>query len=594
MEVKSKFVEVASGSVSNRGNVMQLSELHDFIEKAGSDREIYYSWYCFDVNLKHHLDKTKTIQNYKGAYDMNQIILDFDKANLDNQQLLDLMRYFVDDELINNHRIPDDYYTVWYSGTGFHIHLANCFGFTSDVYLPGIVKSTMIDLFPQADNIFDGARLIRAGNTVNNKSGLFKTKIERNDLFQLGMPEIQEIASKTTVTSSHGLWFDEDVTIEPILSHLIKKPRAVSAPVSIEKGKFKHDASSIVTCMQKAYDAGPIHGQRNETMVRLASWLKRNGTPQIVTELGLKAWSGLADEAETVTNSVYKESFGLVGCEDHIMSQWCDPKCIYYKHKDYSLNILDMEQLEEEYQNWIKQDFKDSSFDFKEIWETNKNYKVLPGELVIVLGDTGLGKTAFVQNLVARLPHMSCLFLSLEVDRKQMFRRFSQMTHGLNKATINDTCQDEGKSSFNREFKHIRIVDDPLSIDRLEKTVAEIRPKVIVVDTTDALMVDRVHNEFDKMNTIINTLKKIAINQDTIIIGIHHVNKESAKNNEVSLHSAKGSSTVVQKADKVIVINGNRNELIRYVTSEKSRDESMIKMRFEFQPRTFKWDLLPT
>lgn len=594
MEVKTKYVEVASGSVSNRGKVMQLSELRDFIQKAENEREIYHSWYCFDINLKHHIEKTKTIQNYKGVYDINQIILDFDKANLNDRQLLDSMRYFIDEELINNYRIPDDYYNIWYSGTGFHIHLANCFGFTSDVYLPGVVKTTLSDLFPEADSIFDGARLIRAGNTINRKSGFYKTEIKRDELFTLDMKAIQSIASEPKKSSYHGLWFDQEIMIEPILAHLIKKPRAITSPIAINKNKFKGDPSAIVTCMQKAYEAGPVHGQRNETMVRLASWLKRNGTPRIVVELGLKVWSGLEREAENVTNSVFSENFGAISCEDQIMSQWCDPKCIYYRRKDYSLDIKGTEQLEESYQEWIKQDFKDKSFDFSEAWDTQKKYMVLPGELVIVLGDTGLGKTAFVQNLVSRLPHMSCLFLSLELHSHLMFRRFCQITHGLDKNTVDEACKDkEQKSTFGREFKQIQVLSDPIDISRLEKVVAEMRPKILVVDTTDALMVDRIYNEFDKMNTIINTLKKIAISQDMIVIGVHHVNKESAKNNETNLHSAKGSSTVVQKADKVLVINGNRDQLIRYVWSEKSRDENTIKMKFEFQPKTFKWDLLP-
>ena len=92
------------------------------------------------------------------------------------------------------------------------------------------------------------------------------------------------------------------------------------------------------------------------------------------------------------------------------------------------------------------------------------------------------------------------------------------------------------------------------------------------------------------MNTIINRLKALAINQDIIIIGVHHINKESSKNSWTDLHSAKGSSTVVQKADKVIAINGDRNKLLRFVNSEKSRDESRFKMTFEFQPQTFKWE----
>ena len=593
MDSHAKYVEVASGSVSNRGKVMQLSELHDFIKKAGNDQEIYHSYYCFDYNLKTHIDKTRTIQNYKGAYQLNQIILDFDLGSLTEPQLLDWLKHFISDEFVNNLQIPDDYYTIWYSGTGFHIHLANCFDFKSDVHLPGIVKTTMGNLFPDADNIFDGARLIRAGNTINSKSNLYKTQINRDDLFQFTMEEIKEISSSTDTSSPHGLWFDPDITIEPLLSHLVKKPRAITSPSPITKNKIKTDYSSIVTCMQKAYKAGPVHGQRNETMVRLASWMKRNGIPREITELGLRNWSKLDQESANVTNSIYSENFGAIGCEDPIMSQWCDPKCIYYKNKDYSIKILTAKELERQYRNWLKQDFKDRSFDLSDIWPINKSISILPGELVIVLGDTGLGKTAFVQNLVAKLPNMSCLFLSLEVQGRPFFRRLSQITHSLDKNAIDDTCSLPEESSFSSQFQHINVIDEAIELKQLEKTVAETRPKLLVVDTTDEILVNGVYNDFERMNNIIVGLKRIANSLDVIIIAVHHINKESAKNNETRLHSAKGSSTVVQKADKVLVINGNRDELIRYVWTEKSRDTGNFKLQFEFHPKTFKWEFIP-
>ena len=114
MDIKKQFVEVASPSVSNRGKVMQLDQLHDFISKMEDNREVYYSWYCFDANLKTHIEKTRTVQNYSGLANINQIILDFDKGSLEDKELLDLMRHFIAEELVNNYNIPDDYYTIGY------------------------------------------------------------------------------------------------------------------------------------------------------------------------------------------------------------------------------------------------------------------------------------------------------------------------------------------------------------------------------------------------------------------------------------------------------------------------------------------------
>jgi len=591
LDIKKQFVEVASPSVSNRGKVMQLHQLHDFISKVEDNSEVYYSWYCFDANLKTHIDKTRTIQNYSGLANINQIILDFDKGSLEDAELLNLMRYFVTEELVNNYNIPDDYYTIWYSGTGFHVHLADVFGFESGVDLPTTVKTTIAEIFPEADNIFDKPRLIRAGGTINKKSGFYKTKIDREDLFSWDMNDIKDVSSKPD--KEHGLWFDEYVEVDTMLSHLIKKPMRASIPLTAKLHKIKGDPNAIVTCMQKAYHAGPIQGQRNETMMRIASWLRRNGTPQEIVEVALKTYSGLDKESQSCSKQVFKEGYQY-GCDDPIMSQWCSTKCIYYKRKDYSLNIKNSKQMESSYQDYIKQDFTDKSFDFGEIWKLpreGQKYTVYPGELVILLGDTGLGKTAFVQNLVANLPNLTCLYLSLELHHHLMFRRFCQITHSLPKEkVVAEAINEEQKSNLGREFKQISVLSDPIELGRLEKQIAEIKPKILVVDTTEDINVDNVYNDFERMNKIINTLKTIAITQDLIVIGVHHMNKDGARNGSAEMTAAKGSMTVVQKADKVIMISGERDKMTRYVVSKKSRDENKMKLQFEFQPKTFRWE----
>jgi archaellum biogenesis ATPase FlaH len=602
LDIKSKFVEVAVGSPGNRGKLMQLSQLHEFIANPENlKREIYYSWYCFDINLKNHFDKTfddeiqrSTIQGYNGVYDINQIILDFDKKEKSDQELLDLMRCFISDEIVENYSIPDDYYSIWFSGTGYHFHLANCFGLIADVRLPAIVKRTMSELFPYADNIYDGHRIIRAGGTLNNKNKerpLYKTKIDREDLFKFSPEDIFEYSEKRR-NDDFGLWFDTDIEVENILSEFVKKPTVSTMPVSAKKIRSRHNPGSVVTCMQTAYKAGPIKGQRNETMMRMVSWMYRNGMPKDVCYLGMVNWAGksMEKEVETCVKSIYRDGMYIYGCNDPIMSEWCNEKCIYFTRKDYALNVKSMKEIEKDYSTWLEQDFKESSFNLADIWTLNKNFMFYPGELTIISGNTGLGKTAFMQNLCVRLPHMSTLFLSLEVQDRMLGRRFFQITHAKTKAEVDAIEADPlMRNSLYGECKQVRVLDESPEIKRLERLAAEMKPKIMIVDTTDCIEVANVYNEFEKMNTIIKTLKSIAMNQEIIVFGVHHTNKEGHKEGFTEIHHLKGSSTVSQKADKVLTISGEPEKNIRYVKTEKARDEGTIKMKFEFQPKTFAW-----
>ena len=49
----------------------------------------------------------------------------------------------------------------------------------------------------------------------------------------------------------------------------------------------------------------------------------------------------------TVTN-VYENSYSY-GCDDSIMHEYCDTKCIFYKRKDFTLEVLDNIALEKEF-----------------------------------------------------------------------------------------------------------------------------------------------------------------------------------------------------------------------------------------------------
>ena len=90
--------------------------------------------------------------------------------------------------------IPSNYILPWFSGNGYHVQIPDIFGFEPSRYLPATVKETMTRYFPESDNIFDGARLIRVGLTMNDKSGLYKIPLQIEELMQLSWQDIHEMA----------------------------------------------------------------------------------------------------------------------------------------------------------------------------------------------------------------------------------------------------------------------------------------------------------------------------------------------------------------------------------------------------------------
>tara|TARA_R110002074_G_scaffold24853_1_gene73961 strand:- start:19691 stop:21535 length:1845 start_codon:yes stop_codon:yes gene_type:complete len=591
-----RMVEIATGHVSNRSQVSLLNDLPNYIFNKEARTETYHSWYVFDEQLSQHIKATGTIQGYNGVYYVNKIILDYDRKDLDDKNLHDAVKFLVNTEMINDLGIDEEHILIWYSGTGFHVEMPDLFGFKPSITLPSCVKETLTSLFPECDSIYDGARLIRANYSYNTKKGNFKVPFSVPQLNRLNMEDILDMSSNMEgfELSKLSSIYKEWDKVKHYLSEHIRYPSFNSTSPTTVRTEFKIDPNSVVTCMQSVLGSTPPAGERNDTMMRIASWMRRNGMPMSVVEDTLAKWTGLNDEAKRCTQRVFDERYEY-SCSDYIMSKHCKPNCIYFKHKDYNLNIMNPADMEDRYEEFMSKDFTNMAFNFADLYKLNADFWVYPGELVVVTGNTGLGKSTWVMNLVSRLTNMSCLFLSLENSFHLTFRRFVQMTASLSKEDVMSAYQKpaqsildfEGKAKpeYYKAFKHINILCESPELKKLQETIARLQPRIVVVDTTDMVWVKGQQDELGKMNDIINGLKSTAQTQECIIIAVHHINKQAMHDGVTTITSLKGSTNVVQKADKVLAINGDNNENLRSLHSEKARDDGNIKIMFDFNKR---------
>jgi|7_EtaG_2_1085326.scaffolds.fasta_scaffold23017_1 archaellum biogenesis ATPase FlaH len=588
-----RMVEVATGHVSNRSQVIMLNDINNYVFETKDKTETYHSWYAFDEQLDQHIKACGTIQGYNGVYYINNIILDYDRKKLSNQGLYDSVHFLINEEMINDMNIKPEHILVWYSGTGFHIEIPDIFGFTPSTTLPSIVKETLTSIFPNCDSIYDGARLIRAGFSYNAKSGNFKLPFTVEQFNKHSIEDILALSSDDKSVQTTMELFDHsflDRITDPYMGEYIKFPKLSDNRQVTVRTEFRTNPNSVVSCMQKLLGNNPEIGERNQSMMRIGSWMRRSGMPYNIVLDTLSQWSGLTKEAEHCTKSIFDIGYEY-SCEDYIMSKYCQPNCIYFKHKDYNLNIMSAKDCEDKYVEFLKTDFTKKAFNFSDVYSLNHDWWVYPGELVIVTGNTGLGKSTFVMNLIAKLPHMRTMFCALENSYLLTHRRFCQITHSLDKNKVMADykwAENEGTPiNFSDAWKHVNILCEPPELGKLKESIARSQPRIVVIDTTDMIWVKGYHDEIGKMNEIINSLKALAQSQECIVIAVHHVNKEAMKEGISTITSLKGTTNVVQKADKVIAINGDINERMRSVHSEKARDEGFMRMMFHFNKDTF-------
>jgi hypothetical protein len=585
-----RIVEVVTGGIHKRNTLMPYSDYLELENKNAFKKEMYRSYYMFDDTFNQHVATHKSVKGYNGLVYPDRLIIDLDKGDIDGENLQNYLKH-VCNELFD-FGIDSGHINVWFSGSGYHIELLNVFGFQPNKNLHVKVKSTLTEHFSFGDNIYDKTRIIRSKWSLNLKTNLYKVWIPLEDIWTISYDDVCQYAKSKksydeyvkTKPNFYATLNSEDVVIEPYLqTSIIASPSNSASLTPVRAG----DTNSVVTCVQHIFNEGPTQGSRNKNMMRMVSSWKRAGIPFIVTLNGMIKWSqGELDtnEIERTVMNVYDNQY-IYGCDDAILMEYCDPKCIHFKRKDYVLDIRDVDSLENTFVEYIQKDFTKRSINIADVFPGGPDYIFKPGELVVFSGDTGMGKTAFVQNLVAK-SKKDTLFLSLEMNEILIWRRFAQIIKEQSADWVINQYKSNPDFSVKELLDHLKIMVIAPEIEAVKKVVAQYEPNILVVDTTDEMQVDRYDGEIQKQNVIIDALKQIAQRNNTLIFAIHHLNKASASQGTVGLHSLKGSSNVVQKADKVIVLKGNRNEIYRTIMSEKSRDDGKLEFVTEFHPET--------
>lgn len=565
METGQKLIEIAAVSPSNRNVIIPLDQLFRYVD----DRPLYRSIYSYDKEILDHMSIRKTVRNYRGKFYLDQIYFDIDKGVNSDQAVLDHAKYFID-EL----DLPQEYVQIWFSGTGYHIVVPDLFNITPSNELPAIVKASLKEMFDSIDtSIYMATGMIRVGRTINTKSNLYKIPLSLSELMNESVEWIHEQAKTPRLDFRHEP-FDE---IEPIWSDKVVKT-GNDAPL---KRVEAQDTTPYVTCVQKMFNEGPIQGSRHTKIIRMASSWKRVGIPLQAAIDSLSKWANTLNDYEIKhqVEDIYSKGYRF-GCQDHMLSKYCDPKCLFYKSKNYTLELVTADQAEKNFIKFIRSDFSDKAFNFRDYYsQMNHDFYIYPGELVIVSGDTGLGKSTWLQNIIAQVNHMKVLFLPLENAEKLTFRRFAQITSSMTKEEVIEYYK-HNSNGLSQKFEHVTLLPLPPRIDGVNQLVAEFQPNILVVDTIDELVSDK--NDFDAQKERISWLKQIANKHDIIVFGVHHVAKADAKTGNFTIHSLKGLSDHYQKADKVLMIEGNMDYEDRSVRSLKARDEQPMALGFRY------------
>lgn len=590
------YIEVAFGT-RTRNTVIPLVDLPIAIQRAQAIKsDLYRSYFVFGNDLLEHVKSTGSVANFAPAFaSMDSIKLDIDRGT-DTDESVYLKTRGAILELQDDWDLSDEDIRVFYSGSGYHIEIPDVFGFGQ---FPGsqmhTVKHTLNKHFKFADDLYYPQSLYRVVNTINKKTNRYKRLLNMGVILHGKCEDVVSLASSVGDHFDHTPFaYTGKVHSEKIIHH------APTVSISIPSNGINVrslEANRTVTCVQTMYNEGPKPGSRHNMMMRMTSAFRRGGVPRAAIIAMMQQWAPTMDKNDVarLVGDIFDKGFRY-GCNDSLMSKFCDPRCQHFKKKNFGMETSSASDMAASYKQYLKTVGNGRMLNLADIYKMSKDYKFLPGEYITVIGDSGIGKTAWVQNLAVAWKDCKILYLSLEVHEALLFRRFLQIAHGLKKEEVDELLANSSDAIIAKmieAIKHINVATVAPTLPTIEKMINEERADLVIIDVIDALDVEA-SNETEMTRIIARELKRIANATSSIIIGIHHISKsaaidENGKARQLNMHSAKGSSSIEQKGDKMIGIEA-QGDTIRTVSSLKARDEPPFRnLPFKYDVDTFRF-----
>lgn len=180
---------------------------------------------------------------------------------------------------------------------------------------------------------------------------------------------------------------------------------------------------------------------------------------------------------------------------------------------------------------------------------------LVPGELVVVMADTGHGKSAFLQNVADRAKPMSVLYFSLELPMTMIFERQISVAYGI-PGWDTEAAYRNGEEHDTRHVDHVVICEksrlNPSEIERIiNQTELKIdkRPAIVMVDYLG--LVQGSGKRYERLSDAAEDLKRIAKDTNTIVFMASQV-KRREEDDEVCLHDGKDSGSIENSGGLVI------------------------------------------
>ncbi len=542
------------------------------------NKDYYVSLFQYEERHKKLIEEKKS---FKGIDDTttDRLFFDIDSDNLEiaQNQTQELM-----------HRLQNDGFDV----ESFQLFFTGKKGFSLEIpiteritpeHFKTITKMLAKD-FPCLDTkITDPVRIVRVKNTKHNTSGLFKIQLDIDEILDLTIDEIKELAkqpryleinnTKSNLPNSYKKLSQNDSIkqkthqLDSVLIDWTNKPKDWrNCKWSLLQGNFKggerHQALTIIAATARGL------GYDRETAYYLCkSAIKKQARTHKQDEFSTdEVW-------ENILESIYATDWkgGQYSCKTDLWLQnYCaglgEHQCVNDKNLNPTIQIEQAYSLFKDYaENIDRLTIKTG------IRPLDKNLRMTIGMLVGLVAPAGVGKTSIslqVLNTMSKNDEL-CVFFSFDMFHSLVFQKLVQKHFQIDADKIFDNFKNNPEmgtkviTTLEKEYRNVEFCFDagqtPEQIAQTIKAVEEKRGKkvrFIVVDYNELVLSDKsdptAHSAY-----VIQKLREIANTQNLCVLILLQPNKMSGNPAEEinSYHAAKGSSAISQAVSIMLGIN---------------------------------------
>ena len=184
--------------------------------------------------------------------------------------------------------------------------------------------------------------------------------------------------------------------------------------------------------------------------------------------------------------------------------------------------------------------------------------KLIPGDLVVVLGGTGVGKTTILSNMLNTFRKRPTIFFEMELTPELLFERLMAMRNKQSAQAIEKVYASGEKAGWDvcdKTFPNLYICTEiKLTVDRIEEIantaelVMGVRPEVLFIDYI-GLLDNSGSSRYEALSKAAEDLRRAANKTKMVLIVSSQIGRKKNEDSpEVNLYDGKDSGSLENSA----------------------------------------------